>query len=97
MPSPCHDRSPLAPAQRVASKSSPCVPLATQVRVLEEQKEEQEEEEEEEEEEERGGRVEEKGGRGKSWIRYIQEGSKFKSTSFTSSHMCLSGRPHTTS
>jgi CRISPR/Cas system CSM-associated protein Csm4 (group 5 of RAMP superfamily) len=70
--------------------------------VLEEQKEEQEEEEAEEEEEEvvvveRGGRVEEKGGRGKSWIRYIQEGSKFKSTSFTSSHMCLSGRPHTTS
>ena len=62
VPSPCHDRSPLAPAQRVASKSSPCVPLATQVCVLEEK----EEEEEEEEEEERGGRGEEKGGRGKS-------------------------------
>ena len=67
MPSPCHDRSPLAPAQRVASKSSPCVPLATQVCVLEEK-------EEEEEEEETGGMVEEEGGRGKSGIRYIQEG-----------------------
>ena len=70
MPSPCHDRSPLAwPSQRVASRSSPCVPLATQVCVLEEK-----EEEEEEEEEETGGMVEEEGGRGKSGIRYIQEG-----------------------